>query len=70
MLGWLNKISIKDQYEYDFLSYHTKDLDWFAFIIILSGVNISIMYLNTFDHIQGNKPISAMQEFRGGEDFS
>lgn len=55
MLGWLNKTAIKDQIEYDFLTYHTKDLDWFAFIIILSGVNITIMYMNSFTHIQGMK---------------
>lgn len=50
-LGWLNKNAIQDQYEHDFLNYHNRDLDWFALVVILSMVNIIIMFLNTIPQI-------------------
>jgi hypothetical protein len=45
-LGFLNKETYKDRYKYDFINYHRKELDWFAFLLILFGTNLVIMYIN------------------------
>lgn len=45
-LGYINKADFKGRYEYDFLSYHRDDLDWFAFVVILFTVNISLVLLD------------------------
>jgi hypothetical protein len=44
--GLLNKGDYKERYKYDFLSYHKDDLHWFAFIVILFTVNLSLIYLD------------------------
>jgi hypothetical protein len=45
-LGIINKANFEDRYKYDFLSYHRDDLDWFAFVVILFTVNISLVLLD------------------------
>ena len=45
-LGYVNKANFADRYKYDFLSYHRDDLDWFAFVVILFTVNISLVLLD------------------------
>ena len=42
-MGWLRKDFMQDRYKYDFLQYHRKDLDWFAFVTILFLVNIILI---------------------------
>ena len=37
---------MKDRYKYDFLAYHRADLDWFAFVVILCTVNISLIIVD------------------------
>lgn len=44
--GLLNKRDYKERYKYDFLSYHRDDLHWFAFVVILFTVNLSLIYLD------------------------
>jgi len=45
-LGLLDKNSLKERYQYDFLSYHRDDLHWFAFVVILFTVNVSLVLLD------------------------
>ncbi len=47
-LGLLNKKNLQDRYQYDFLSYHRDDLHWFAFVVILFTVNISLVLIDYF----------------------
>ena len=37
-----------DRYKYDFLAYHEKDINWIAFVFILTFVNISLISLDNF----------------------
>jgi hypothetical protein len=41
--GTINKTAIADVYKYDFLSYFRLDCDWYAFITILTTVNLGLM---------------------------
>ena len=45
-LGLINKNDYKERYKYDFLSYHRDDLHWFAFVVILFIVNLSLILLD------------------------
>ncbi len=45
-LGLLNKKNLQDRYQYDFLSYHRDDLHWFAFVVILFTVNVSLVLID------------------------
>lgn len=40
--------SVRDRYKYDFINYHRKDLDWLAFVFILTNVNLGLMVVNSF----------------------
>lgn len=44
--GLIDKSDHKERYKYDFLSYHRDDLHWFAFVVILFTVNISLVFLD------------------------
>jgi len=39
---------MKDRYKYDFLAYHEKDINWIAFVFILTFVNISLIFLDEY----------------------
>jgi len=45
-LGYLDKCYIKDSYKYDVLAYFRQDTDWYAFITILSLVNVALMVMD------------------------
>ena len=45
-LGLIDKSDHKERYKYDFLSYHRDDLHWFAFVVILFTVNISLVLMD------------------------
>lgn len=45
-LGLVKNENLKERYKYDFLSYHKNDLDWFAFVVILFTVNISLVFID------------------------
>ena len=45
-LGYLNQDQYKDRYRHDFINYHRKELDWFAFLIILLSTTSVLMYIN------------------------
>lgn len=44
-LGWLKKDHIRDRYKTDFIVYHRREIDWFAFILILFMVNMGLIYI-------------------------
>lgn len=46
--GWINKRNkrVKEVYRYDFIAYHRKDLDWLAFVSILTLVNIGLICID------------------------
>ena len=46
-LGWLNKEYIRDRYKTDFIVYHRREIDWFAFILILFMANMALIYIET-----------------------
>jgi len=46
-LGKLDKTAIGDYYKYDFLAYFRLDCDWYAFITILTMVNIMLMIIES-----------------------
>ena len=46
-LGWLNKDHIRDRYKTDFIVYHRREIDWFAFILILFMANMALIYIET-----------------------
>ncbi len=46
-LGVVKKEDIKNKkYKYDFLSYHKKEVDWFALITILFFVNVLLILID------------------------
>ena len=44
-LGTLDKTNIRDRYKTDFIVYHRREIDWFAFILILCIVNAGLIYI-------------------------
>ena len=44
-LGILDKTNIKDRYKTDFIVYHRREIDWFAFILILCIVNAGLIFI-------------------------
>jgi hypothetical protein len=40
------KEQYKDRYKYDFLKYHSKELDWFAFLFILFATNLNLIIIS------------------------
>jgi hypothetical protein len=44
-LGILDKTNLKDRYKTDFIVFHRKEIDWFAFILILFIVNTGLIYI-------------------------
>ena len=52
-LDWQNRSHMKmeykkDRYKYDFLAYHEKDINWMAFVFILTFVNVSLILIDEF----------------------
>ena len=52
-LDWQNKSHMKmeykkDRYKYDFLAYHETDINWTAFVFILTFVNVSLLLIDNF----------------------
>lgn len=39
----MDKTNIKDRYKTDFIIYHRREIDWFAFILILCIVNAGLI---------------------------
>ena len=39
--------ALEDRYKVDFLNFHRKDCDWYAFVTILTFVNVCLMIMNT-----------------------
>ena len=44
-MGWLNKQNLADRYKSDFIVYHRREIDWFAFILILLMVNAGLIFV-------------------------
>jgi hypothetical protein len=44
-LGWLNKDYLRDRYKTDFIIYHRREINWYAFILILFSVNLGLIYI-------------------------
>jgi hypothetical protein len=42
-MGLLDKTHIQDRYKTDFIVYHRREIDWFAFILILCIVNAALI---------------------------
>ena len=52
----------KEVYKFDFLAYHKKDLDWRAFVTILTTVNLILIYLDEeFIFVETNPHINMNQ---------
>jgi len=52
-LDWQNTSHMKmeykrDRYKYDYLAYHEKDINWVAFVFILTYVNVSLILIDEF----------------------
>ena len=52
-MDWKNRSHMKmeykkDRYKYDFLAYHEKDINWTAFVFILTFVNITLILIDEF----------------------
>ena len=47
-MGILDKTHIRDRYKSDFIVYHRRELDWFAFILILCLVNAALIFIESF----------------------
>ena len=45
-LGILNKKAIQDRVDYDFITYHRKEIDWLAFLVITILANLVIYRKN------------------------
>jgi len=45
-LGIYDKSHMPDRHKFDFLAYHEKDINWFAFVFILLTVNIALIVID------------------------
>jgi len=45
-LGWLKKDKLQNAFKFDFVDYFRLDLDWIAFVTILTVCNVVLMTLD------------------------